>query len=531
MANRENMGTNIDSGIVSAIAAGVRFAVAGITPSSWMSPGQPLQPIAQDEAKGRALDYPVGFNQRTRPRQGEELSFNDLRALADSYDLLRIIIETRKDQVESFEWEIVPTDKKDKNKFQEEIKQITTFLEQPSLEHDWPTWIRAMLEDLFVLDAVAISPRSTKGGQLLSLDLIDAGLIKRVIDDTGRTPLPPSPAYQQILKGVPAVDYSSDELIYWMRNPRTNRLYGYGPVEQIIMTVNIALRRQVSQLQYYTEGNVPEALASVPEQWTPEQVAQFQGWFDSLLEGNTAQRRKMKFLPMDANKVKLLREPELKDMYDEWLARVCCFAFSISPTPFIKENNRATADSQAETAKEQGLMPLLQFLERRMNTLLHRCGVPTSLSFRWKMTQTIDPKSQAEIHDKYIRSGTISIDEAREDLGKEPLGIPNMVFTATGPAPLNSFTVLYNEDGSLVDPPEPEPTATPGEDPNAMKDPNTENSDKSTPEGEEEPVTKVIQSLLEKVSSPEIYVHVEQPKLPGITINTVDSSIDIKETQ
>ena len=31
------------------------------------------------------------------------------------------------------------------------------------------------------------------------------------------------------------------------------------------MSVNIALRRQLYQLQYYTEGNVPEALIALPE--------------------------------------------------------------------------------------------------------------------------------------------------------------------------------------------------------------------------------------------------------------------------
>ena len=89
------------------------------------------------------------------------------------------------------------------------------------------------------------------------------GPIKRVLDVTGRTPLPPDPAYQQILKGIPAVDYSSDDLVYMMRNPRVSRIYGYSPVEQILTTVNIALRRQMSQLEHYTSGNVPEALAQV----------------------------------------------------------------------------------------------------------------------------------------------------------------------------------------------------------------------------------------------------------------------------
>ena len=68
-----------------------------------------------------------------------------------------------------------------------------------------------------------------------------------------------------MLKGLPATSYTKDELYYLPRNPRTDRVYGCSPVEQIIMSVNIALRRQMHQLQYYTEGSVPDSLIGVPE--------------------------------------------------------------------------------------------------------------------------------------------------------------------------------------------------------------------------------------------------------------------------
>jgi len=46
------------------------------------------------------------------------------------------------------------------------------------------------------------------------------------IGEDGRAPEPPDPAYRQILKGVPAADFSADELIYLPRNLRSHRLYG-----------------------------------------------------------------------------------------------------------------------------------------------------------------------------------------------------------------------------------------------------------------------------------------------------------------
>ena len=43
-------------------------------------------------------------------------------------------------------------------------------------------------------------------------------------------------------------------------------------------------------MQHYTEGNVPEALIGVPETWTVDQIKAFQTYWDSILEGSTAER-------------------------------------------------------------------------------------------------------------------------------------------------------------------------------------------------------------------------------------------------
>jgi hypothetical protein len=48
----------------------------------------------------------------------------------------------------------------------------------------------------------------------------------------------------------------------------------------------------------------------------------------------------------------------LKDEFDEWLARIICYCFSLSPQALIKQMNRATAETAKQTAQEEGLEPL-----------------------------------------------------------------------------------------------------------------------------------------------------------------------------
>jgi hypothetical protein len=133
-----------------------------------------------------------------------------------------------------------------------------------------------------------------RGGQLKALMPLDGATIKPVIDPWGRVPQPyfdgdkliyPA-AYQQILKGYPAIDYSVRDLTYRPRNPRVNRVYGMSPVEQVVTTVNIALRRQLYLLDYFAEGNIPDNLIGVPETWTPDQIASYQKYWDAYFGGD-----------------------------------------------------------------------------------------------------------------------------------------------------------------------------------------------------------------------------------------------------
>ena len=94
------------------------------------------------------------------------------------------------------------------------------------------------------------------------------------------------------------------------------------------MTVNIALRRTMAQLNYFTEGNIPEALISCPQDWRPSQIREMQEIFDDMLRGDLAQRSGAKFVPGGLS-VQFTKDALLKDDFDEWLARVVCFAFSL----------------------------------------------------------------------------------------------------------------------------------------------------------------------------------------------------------
>jgi hypothetical protein len=414
--------------------------------ADWFGPLTPITPLAPPEVAGRQWDYPSGYNLSTLPRVYEPVSFQTLRGLAEGYDLLRLVIETRKDQVARLTWSISPRDKKSSDP---RAAALTAFFARPDGMHTFGDWLRLLLEELFVIDAPALYMSRDRGGRLTALLPIDGATIKPVIDDWGRTPQPTIEngvalypvAYQQILKGYPAVDYSVRDLIYRPRNIRVNRAYGFSPVEQVITTVNIALRRQMFLLDYFTQGNIPDSLIGVPESWTPDQIASYQKYWDAYFDGEFGRRRRAKFVPGGVAKTFIqTKEPDLKGPFDEWLARIVCFAFSISPQALTQQMNRATAETQKDLAEEEGLAPVLAWVKDLIDSILAQEFDAPDLEFSFSAEASVDPQQQEAILSSYTSKGILTINEARAALGRDPLAEAAanrpMALTGNGYVPL-----------------------------------------------------------------------------------------------
>ena len=224
------------------------------------------------------------------------------------------------------------------------------------------------------------------------------------------------------------------------------------------MTVNIALRRQLWQLDYFTEGSIPDALIGVPQGWTPDQIKQFQdcphpslprkrgreGWG---FAGDLAKRRRAKFVPGEtAARVVQTKEPQHKDDFDEWLARIICFAFSVPPQWATKAMNRATADNQSAQAEEEGLEPTKEWVKDLIDEIVAEEFASPDLKLHWLDEDEGDPETVLEGR---VKLGAVTLNEMRDALGLDPFDNAAadrpMVLTATGFVPIEA-----NAGGEVV---------------------------------------------------------------------------------
>lgn len=411
-------GTSLVKAAPTPVSVGERSGFGG----QFFAPGPPLTPMAPGAA-GRAFDYPFGVNLNYIPRQQpgiKNVSFELLRRMADpaqgGLDLVRVAIEKRKRQMKLQQWHVVPRDGTEPN---ERTKAAEAMLRKPDGFQTWRAWIGQLLEDHFVIDAPSVYIREDTQQNRLLFEIIDGASINLLIDYDGRRPMPPLDGYQQVIKGLPAVGYTVDQLGYYADNFRPGRIYGMSPVEQIVTFITLTLNRQLSVLDYFTAGTVPDMLIGVPDTWDATRIAQFQQMWDSVLSGQLDLRRKVQFIPGETKPYETKTEV-LKGDFDEWYARVIAWAFDLSPETLVKQTNRATAETAKESAQEDGGEYTKVFVKGVMDDLLERAG-GGDLEFAYKDEEISDAKTKAEVASIYTGGATLmTVEEGRAMIGLKP---------------------------------------------------------------------------------------------------------------
>ena len=178
----------------------------------------------------------------------------------------------------------------------------------------------------------------------------------------------------------------------------------------------------------------------MPQGWTPDQIKQFQDYWEGGFAGDLAKRRRAKFVPGEtAAKVVQTKEPQHKDDFDEWLARIICFAFSVPPQWATKAMNRATTDNQSAQSEEEGLEPTKEWVKDLIDEIVAKEFASPDLELHWLDEDEGDPETVLEGR---LKVGALTLNEMRDALGLDPFDNAAadrpMVLTATGYVPIEA---------------------------------------------------------------------------------------------
>ncbi len=441
-----------------------------ISPNAWPDPLQPVKPFGPPGSQGMAFPFYEGQNLNYTPRPDAEYTAAELRSLA-TYPLARIAIENVKDIVCQTEWTIglkaIPgetqKERAKRQKGDENIVNLARFFEYPNGKTDWPVWSRALVEDLLVLDAATVLVERSRRGKVSALQTLDGSSITRYINERGMTPDPPSHAYAQNWFGLPRVDFTSDELLYGVRNiaPRntiSSYLYGCGPTEAIATEIKVGIERLNFVLAYYSSGSIPDVIQIAPPGINPDQIKEAMQVNNAVLSGNLQRRRMWTILQgfqVDGKAEQILfpKEPLLADPFDDMHIRKVCYAYGDSAHRLQKAMNRSSSESNQTASEEEGITPWVIWLEGLMNRIIQHYMGMADYEMTFKQERESDILKLAQTDVLYVKNGGYSWNERRELRGDDPRPEPQAdelgVITANG----------WLQLGSMY---QPSPNASPG---------------------------------------------------------------------
>jgi hypothetical protein len=441
----------------------------------WLSmvpfgPGNPLTPGAINPLREdgrpdpRRWEYQVAQN--INVTETRLIPFKTLRAAADQIDILRRCVEVTKSKLSGLDWDIVlATDASEKiaaeaggdhvramakarEKFTDEINRVREFWENPDRANGltFTDWLMIAAEETLVIDALAIFPQPTVGGDLYGLQILDGATIKPLIDDRGMRPMAPAPAYQQILYGFPRSEFSAnsddpaadgeftaDDLVYGVRNRRTTSVYGFSPVERALPLADIYLRRQQWIRAEYTDGVIPDLMFTTDAEWgtNPDLLRAYENILNDDLAGQTEQRKRARLLPSGLSPITNEGYGEkFKDTLDDYLITSICGHFGVQPSeigfaPKGGLGGSGYEEGRAENAEALGIQPLANWYSKMLTNLSYAyLGMPRELEFKLMTSKRMDNEANARKSQIEVTSAGKTINERRSELGLPLLDTP-----------------------------------------------------------------------------------------------------------
>lgn len=371
-------------------------------------PGLPVfppgDPVRQIPGIGlRQWNYPVGTNIAPIPRGTEGVPFPTLRALSRSYYGIGLCKRAFFRIMQRLELTFTPRpellgsgDATSDKWLTPALKMRDWFIDGPSKRgnEDLAAWLKAVINDLLELDAVGIWPEPTRAGRLYALRYIDGSTIQCLEDLSGSTPRPPAPAYRQVVYGAPGImltvptsdgKVSESQLDYLKMVTRSDGPYGLPPVEDMILTVNQALRKQAYDLRRYTDGATPEGIVTTQNaelfSLTPDQVQVYEQMWNAVLAGNDALKVRTKFL-QPGFQFTSTKQQEIATEFDNFLLSIAIAMFGLTKdeVSFTETSNRAVGSSQENVTYRNAVQPTANFIAAYFTRLARRYdGQPLSV--------------------------------------------------------------------------------------------------------------------------------------------------------
>ena len=343
----------------------------------------------------------LGLGYRASP---SNISFETLRNMSEREPIIASIINTRVHQVASFcqpqpnkysiGFKVVPRNKHhkitddDRDRMLKYERLIMNSGRKYNRAHEGIVpFVKKIVRDSLTYDQVAVETIRNSFGEVIEYFAVPAKSI-RIASPIHRRGTPPTTQearskirYCQIVEGAIAAEYTDDELVFGVRNPRTDlEVWGYGfsELEMLIRIVTALLWGVDWNVKSFSQGatikgilnmkgNIPQPqFEAFKRQWMMQTAGVANAWKTPMVNTDG-----IEWMPLQLSNNEMGYQQWL-----EFLIKVASAVYLIDPAE-INFDGRAgsgqapmfmsTNESQQKVSKDRGLRPLLHFISDIFN--------------------------------------------------------------------------------------------------------------------------------------------------------------------
>ena len=435
-----------------------------MTPDAMTGAPVPTQP-AEDDPKALFYDPFAIIEQLGYKDKPTQISYGTLRSIVWKVPIVHAIVQTRVNQIAAFSYpqtnryqmgyrvrlrdhesKPTPADKKWAREC-ESYLQRTGVTKNPMGRDNFETFVRKLTWDALVYDQACIEVVPNRMGQPAEFYAVDSASIR--LADTATTfmdeDLEDAIRYVQIYDGMIVAEYKQEELVFGVRNPRTDmRQHGYGTseLEMLVPAVTSLLWAWQYNSKFFSQGSAAKGIINFKGAIPEKQLKAFRRhWYQMLSGIENAWRTPitnaddLQWVSMQSTN----RDMEFSAWMD-FLIKVVCALYTIDPIEVNFQYGNIGQKSSLQEAsnkekitesRERGLRPLLRYIASWINR-----GIvwPMNENFEFEFVG-LDAKTRDEVMTytaQAVRS-VRTIDELRaeDDLPPLPDGSGQIILDPT----------------------------------------------------------------------------------------------------
>jgi hypothetical protein len=438
------------------------------------------------------------------------LSYDTLKRMASRNSVIASILLTRINQISTFSqparftkdnvgFEVKLRDpKKSPDEMQKRmILAIESFLENCGYSYDpardnFDTFLRKIVWDSLVYDQLTFEMVPDRMGRPAEFYATDASTIRAAEVDAEQGEFVTSTTEQdtkfvQVVQGVVVADFTSTELAFCVRNPRTDinvQPYGFSELEILVHQVTSHLYAEEYNSRYFSQGGTTKGVLNLKGQnISKPQLDAFRRQWTAQLQGITG-AWKTPVVSVEGleyiNVAQSNREMEY-EMWMNYLINICCAVYQIDPSEINFPNRGGSGggggasimeggmESRLKNSKDKGLRPLLRFIESVINkNIIKRFGSEYQFNFVGLDQET--EQERAELNEKLVRTRK-TVNEIRKENDDPPIEGGDIILD-----PTYTNYLLQKQQMEQAEQAQGDPNADPNADPTEEQDPEEANA-------------------------------------------------------